>query len=181
MEREIQNVVDIVKLAKSVNKDALALLKLDEDYTYEPLPRIEDKSVVRTDLCTLMYMAAAADRLGLETTEGIARRAIQYPMYAYNCVTDKCPTMDTHLHGPDLAHNVLNFILDMCQTLDMLKKVEQMEKERKEENSEDNKHGSDTDDSEEENKEKTAKKKKTPASESHHINRKCLVRQCYGY
>ena len=40
MEREIQNVVDIVKLAKSVNKDALALLKLDEDYTYEPLPRL---------------------------------------------------------------------------------------------------------------------------------------------
>lgn len=89
--------------------------------------------------------------------------------------------MDTHLHGADVAHDVLNFILDTCQTLDMLKKVEQMEMERKEENDGDNKHGSDTDDSEEENKEKTSKKKKTPASESHHINHKCLVRQCHGY
>ena len=81
MEREIQNVVDLVKLAKSDNKNALALLKLDENYT-PPLPRIEDKSVVRTDLCTLTYMAAAAGRLGLETTERIARRAMQYAMYA---------------------------------------------------------------------------------------------------
>jgi len=55
MEREVQNVVDLVKLAKSDNKNALALLKLDENYT-PPLPRMEDKSVVRTDLCTLTYM-----------------------------------------------------------------------------------------------------------------------------
>ena len=111
--------------------------------------------------------------------EGITRRAIQYAMHAYNCVADRRPRMDTYLHGADLADDILNFILDMCRTFHILKKVKQIEKKRKRENGGDNEHGSDTSNSEEgereeENKGKTAKKKKTPASESHHINRKCL-------
>ena len=91
LEKQLQNVVDLLNQAKNDERVALELLHLGEDYSYEPpsMPVVDDKSVIKQDLCTLMYMAAAADRLCLRTTEGIMKRAMQYAMYVYNCVADK--------------------------------------------------------------------------------------------
>ena len=135
MEKKLANVTTLLKHAKNNNKAALEILHLNEGFEYQP-PQpvvIANNDVIKDDLCTLMYMAAAADRLGLSSVEGIARRAIQYAMYTYNCVVDRRPRLSNILNGADVADEVENFIQDMCQSLDMLLKVDKVEKKRRQE------------------------------------------------
>lgn len=167
------------KNAKSGNKEALALLHLDEDMKYEPPCKvtITKKDVVKEDLCTFTYIAAAADRLGLRSLEEVARRAIQYAMYAYHCVSNMRPRLSAMLNGLDVAEELFNLIKDMCLTFNMLLKVEQMEKERIEEDDEEPQedkeedgHSEEDQDMEPEEKKKTKRKNETKKQEKKEEN-----------
>ena len=56
-------------------------------------------------------------------------------MYAYNCLSEKTPTVHPVLNGQDVVEDTLTLVKDICLTTDMLLKVEQMEASRGEEES----------------------------------------------
>ena len=201
MEKKLVNVIGLLKNAKRGNKEALALLHLGDDLEYKPpcQATITNKEVVKKDLCTFTYVAAAADRLGLRSMEEVARRGVQYAMYAYHSVSNMRPRLGALLNGLDVAEELLNLIEEICLTFNMLLKVEQIEKERIEEEDEDQQSQEDKEEDghseadQEDNeqdmepeekkkrKRKKKKKKKTPNDESHHLSRKCIVKGCIGY
>ena len=57
--------------------------------------------------------------------------AMQHMLFTYSCLYDKVPRLDEPLDGEDLSQDVLNFVEDLCRTIDMLREVEVKEGERK--------------------------------------------------
>lgn len=88
---------------------------------------------MKDDLSEFVYFAAAAEKLELQFTARMARTAVKYCMYAYNCLSDKTPTVHPVLNGQDVAEDTLTLVKDISLTTDMLLKVEQMEASRREE------------------------------------------------
>ena len=140
MESELSLVIDLLQRSYDENKIALQLVRLEDGYQYELPPSFKPndskkdkvgKSKLKDDMTSLVYFAAAANKLELDCIEKIARLGLSYCLYTYECLTDNKRRSSFVLNGSDVAEDVLLLIQDMCQTVDMLRKVEDLEAKRR--------------------------------------------------
>lgn len=131
MELELSLVIDLLKHSYDGNKTALQLVRLEDGYQYELPPAFKPndskkdkvaKSKLKDDMTSLVYFAAAANKLELDCIEKIARLGLSYCLYTYECLTDNKRRSSFVLNGSDVAEDVLLLVQDMCQTVDMLRK-----------------------------------------------------------
>ena len=135
---------------------------------------------MKDDLSEFVYFAAAAEKLQLQFTARMARTALKYCIYAYNCLLDKTPTVYPVLNGQDVAEDTLTLVQDICLTTDMLLKVEQMEASRREEEGDtlgEDGEGEEGEDAKEEQNEKKKVKKKERRTKKRKMKRKVKERK----
>ena len=136
MENRLTTLIDLLTRAAKCNHNAQELLHLMEGFPFNA-PKVFNpaakgaKSRMKDNLSEFIYFAAAAEKLELQFTARMARTELKYCMYAYNCLSDKTPTVHPVLNGQDVAEDTLTLVKDICLTTDMLLKVEQMEASRR--------------------------------------------------
>ena len=98
MENRLTTLIDLLTRAAKCNHNAQELLHLKEGFPFNA-PEVFNpaakgaKSTMKDDLSEFVYFAAAAEKLELQFTARMARTALKYCMYAYNCLSDKTPTV----------------------------------------------------------------------------------------
>ena len=136
MENRLTTLIDLLTRAAKCNHNAQELLHLMEGFPFNA-PKVFNpaakgaKSRMKDNLSEFIYFAAAAEKLELQFTARMARPELKYCMYAYNCLSDKTPTVHPVLNGQDVAEDTLTLVKDICLTKHMLLKVEQMEASRR--------------------------------------------------
>lgn len=134
MEAKLTSVIDLMKCAADGDNTALDLLHLNEGFEYhtpEPFDPEQPSANLKEELCEIAYMAAAANKLELGLCEKMARYALSYALFIYNCIYDKPAKVQKVLNGQDVAEDTLEIVRDMCVTTDMLLKVNSQETKRR--------------------------------------------------
>ena len=134
MEKELPSLIRLLERSAKGSQEALKALSLEDGFRYtvpKPFdPKQCSKAEFEEQLLQTSFFAAAASRLGLEGCEEVACMAMRHMLYTYRCLYEKLPRLDEPLDGADLSEDTLEFIKDLCRTMDMLKKVEVKEAKR---------------------------------------------------
>ena len=115
MENRLTTLIDLLTRAAKCNHNAQELLHLKEGFPFNA-PKVFNpaakgaKSRMKDDLSEFVYFAAAAEKLELQFTKRMARTAVKYCMYAYNCLSDKTPTVHPVLNGQDVTEDTLTLV-----------------------------------------------------------------------
>ena len=134
MESELPTVIKLLERSSEGSEEALETLGLNggHDYSFpRPFdPQTSSKITLEEHLIQTIFFAAAARKLGLDGCEKAASMATRHMLYTYSCLYNKNFNTDEPLDGQELSEDMLNFVRELCRTMDMLKTVKDNEAQK---------------------------------------------------
>ena len=134
MESELPTVIKLLERSSEGSEEALETLGLNggHDYSFpRPFdPQTSSKITLEEHLIQTLFFAAAARKLGLDGCEKAASMARRHMLYTNSCLYNKNFNTDEPLDGQELSEDMLNFMRELCRTMDMLKTVKDNEAQK---------------------------------------------------
>lgn len=138
MESKLPAVIKLLERSSEGSEEALETLGLSNGFDYlfpGPFdPEKCSKNTLEDHLIQTAFFATVARKLGLDGCEKSASMAMRHMLYTYSCLYDKKFHTDEPLDGQGLSKDMLNFVRELCRTMDMLRMVEDNEAQKEAKN-----------------------------------------------
>ena len=128
MERQIPRIMRMLQTTSDGDLNSLQTMGLQDGFEYDIPdrfnPETTTKKALEEQIDDLMFFAEAANRLHMNKSEIVARKAVSHMIHSYYCLYDRVPKIGGRYSGTDLANELLELAQTLCKGLDILKHLE---------------------------------------------------------